>query len=448
MRKFLTIFFSFMALTALWAESIKLSDGILKEDYSYPSRGNRKYTLENNWVSSRAEGNFIAPGTEGVVRGMAAKDGVMYFINRELSALLLVDAVTGQMADTLYITGEHLFQTGTEVDSIMEWKSAVTLPFNDIKVDQAGNVLIGACVRKAETFFVYKVDLNTGEATELIKECICDNSDFADVDYRFDAFGVYGDVNGDACIMAANANGMDVYRWLIKDGVVGQAEKIFIALDSNIDSSLNLSATKLNTAPQIYPQDEVGSLFYVDGYSLYPMLISEDGLLVEDMVEIPTGKTVVNDLDNVLTIDGAMNGMLEFQVGDEYFFLMAASNCLYTQIPATFALFKFKDENRSFSELEPLWYFPVKGMGDGNAKNACFTAPVSVEVIEDKATMYLYSQNLGYASYTLTIQTNDIATLVDDVPTDSITITKILRGGQLLILRDGIEYNAQGALLK
>ena len=418
-----------------------LAEGLIVEDYSYPTRAG-KYNLSNNWVSSVAEGNFIAPGTEQMVRGMVVVDGTMYFVNRDLSALVPVDVATGQMGEPIFITGEHLFETETEVEGVMEWKSAVNLPFNDVKVDQAGNVLIGACITNAQTFFVYKVNLETGEATEVIKERLYDNPDFAELYNRFDAFGVYGDVDGNACIMAANGIGMDVYRWIIEDGVAGKAERILIQLDPELDQSYNIDATSLGTPPQILPQDEVGSLFYVDGKYLYPMLIDEDGSLIGDMINIPTGLAVANNPGDTLTVDGGMNGMVEFEIAGEYFFLMTASN-FNKSIPSTFALFKFADAKRQFAGAEPLWYFPAKGLGDGSTRNTVFTAPVSVEVEGNKATIAVYSQNLGYASYTLTID-ETVTTSVSDSQSPMANCQKIFRNGQLIILLNGVEYNAMG----
>ena len=443
--------FSFLAV-ALFAAATTfaaadLAEGLIKENYSYPTRAD-KYNLANNWVSSMAEGNFIAPGGEGLVRGMVVVDGTMYFVNRELKALVPVDVATGKMGEPIVITGEHLFEAETEVEGVMEWKSAVTLPFNDVKVDHAGNVLIGACLTNSQTFFVYKVNLETGEATEVIKERLYDNTDLfptGSEEYRFDAFGVYGDVDGNACIMAASGKGMDVYRWIIEDGVAGPAEQILIALDPEFDQSYNISQTSLVSTPQIYPQDEVGSAFYVDGKDLYPMLIDEDGLLVEDMIKIPTGLAVANNEGDTLTIDGGANGMMEFQVGDEYFFLMAASN-FNKAIPAAFALFKFADASRSFAAVEPLWYFPAKGLGDGTTKNTCFTAPVSVAVEGNKATISVYSQNLGYATYTMT--TDGTPAAVENVETVKVGAEKFVENGQMFILKNGVKYNALGAEVK
>ena len=441
--------FSFLSVALFAAATTfaaaNLADGLKVEDYSYPTRAD-KYNLANNWVSSVAEGNFIKPGEDGMVRGMVVIDGTMYFVNRELSALVPVDVATGQMGEPIVITGEHLFQAETEVEGVMEWKSAVTLPFNDVKVDQAGNVLIGACITNSQTFFVYKVNLETGEATQVIKERLYDNPDFAELDYRFEGFGVYGDVDGDACIMAVDGKSVNTYRWLIEGGVAGPAEQIAYMFDEAYDTSINGTVTAFTT-PQILPQDEVGSLFYVDGKGYFPVLIDEDGMLIQDFISYAPSKAVkvVNNEGDTLTVDGGMNGMVEFEIAGEYFLLMAASN-FNMSIPSTFALFKFKDSARNFADLEPMWYFPVKGLGDGSTKNTCFTAPVSVHVEGQKATISVYSQNLGYAVYTMT--TDGSAAAVENVETGKVGAEKFVENGQMYILKNGVKYNALGAEVK
>ena len=125
------------------------------------------------------------------------------------------------MLDPLPITGEHLFEALDPTDNT--YKGAVTLAFNDIKFDGAGNCLIGACISGSQHFMIYKVDLTTGAATLLIDEKLVDNDDFATIaddgsrswGGRFDAFGVYGDVNSDAIVMAADANSFYAYKWTI-----------------------------------------------------------------------------------------------------------------------------------------------------------------------------------------------------------------------------------------
>ena len=391
-----------------------------KESYTYPTRDN-KYNLTNNWVVSVIEDNYAEnrPGSTGYVRGMAAKDGIMYFINRETASITRVDGTTGNMLEPIKITGEHLFEVEQEDGT---FASGVTLPFNDIKFDNAGNCLIGGCITgPTQYFMVYKVDLSTGATTLIVNDRLADNPAYADITCRFDAFGVAGDVTKNGVIMAADASGSwNVYRWLITDGVAGEGEQIAILLDPAADQSLCINAAGFGTAPQIAPQDELGSLFYVDGFNTLPMLFygtPEIGAtLVDDFIYVPSGTTVQNNEGETTTLHTGLNGLQEFQVGDEYFLVMVAGYTV-SNPPSTFALYKFADEARTFDGLEPLWYFPHNGLG--SAVNGCRTAVPSVEVNGNTATISIYAVDNGYASYTLTI---------GDLPTPN-TITYELNGG-------------------
>ena len=386
---------------------IELAPGPKRDTYEYPVR-NEKYTLTNDWVISNIEGNFAAnklAQTDSLfVRGMAAKDGIMYFINRETQSLIRVDGATGHMLDPIKITGEHLFEVYDE--EMGEWKSGVIFGYNDIKFDQAGNCLIGACTTggatRCQTFFIYIVDLETGVCTKLIEDVLWDNPSLDQVQFRFDAFGVAGDVTKNGVVMAADAQSWNVYRWLIKNGVVGDGEQINCALNAEIDESLFIETENFGTAPQIFPQDELGELFYVDGASTLPMLFDGDGMLLDDFINVPTGRNVWNNYGDTISINsGHLNGLIEFQVGEEYFLLMAATYSTHN-VPSTFALYKFADENRAFSSMEPLWYFPHNGMGSNT--NGYRTAVPSVDIIDNNtAKLYLYVGENGYACYTLNV---------------------------------------------
>ena len=403
---------------------IELAPGPKRDTYEYPVR-NEKYTLTNDWVISNIEGNFAAnkpaPTNSWFVRGMAAKDGIMYFINRETQSLIRVDGATGHMLDPIKITGEHLFEVYDE--EMGEWKSDVIYGYNDIKFDQAGNCLIGACTTggatRCQTFFIYIVDLETGVCTKLIEDVLWDNPSLDQVQFRFDAFGVAGDVTKNGVVMAADAQSWNVYRWLIKNGVVGDGEQINCALNAEIDESLFIETENFGTAPQIFPQDELGELFYVDGASTLPMLFDGDGMLLDDFINVPTGRNVWNNYGDTISINsGHLNGLIEFQVGEEYFLLMAATYSTHN-VPSTFALYKFADENRAFSGMEPLWYFPHNGMGSNT--NGYRTAVPSVDIIDNNtAKLYLYVGENGYACYTLNVGDNT-AEPID--PTWQITYT-------------------------
>ena len=415
-----------------------------KDTYAYPTRGeNNQYKLENRWVISTVEDNFAAnaPGGDQKVRGMAAKDGIMYFINQN-GTIVRVDGATGDMLDPIVITGDHLFEAQ---DSTGAWSSAVTYGYNDIKFDNAGHCLItGLPTSGLQRFMVYEVDLATGVATEIIDERLADNPDFATMSIRFDAMGVNGDVHGNACVMSAVAKGgMDVFRWLIEDGVVQPAELISMTFDPEVDKALYSGITGWGDAPQVFPQDETGTLFYVDANTATPMLFDEGGALVEDLIKCPAGKVVKNLPNDSITLDPYLCGLQEFQVGDEYFFIMIATHTT-NNVPQAFALYKFADEARSFDGLEPLWYFPAKGLG--SASNGVRTAVPTVEVSGNKATIYLYAQNNGYAVYEFV--NTDLPEGVENVETETFTATKFIENGQVFIIKNGVKYNVLGVTVK
>ena len=435
-----------------------IEDAIVKEQYEYPSRADGKYTLENNWIISHNENNFTAnkPGNTDYVRGMAAKDGIMYFINRETESIVRVDGATGEMLDPIVLQDKHLFEKVTGTDNITGepiYSPVVTYGYNDIQFDSNGNCLIGSLTSKGDHFMIYQIDLTTAEATLLVDERLWDNPNYDQEMLRFDAFGVAGDVTKDGVIMAADATDGNwrVYRWLINDGVASKGEQINILLDPEVDQSLFINANGLSTAPRIYPLDELGELFYVDGYTTLPMLFSseaDDATLIDDFINVPSYPKVWNaEGDTLAFLSTGQNGLVEFQVGDDYFLLMSASH-FTNNIPSTFALYKFADAERSFSGMEPLWYFPAKGMG--SMSNGCRTSVPSVDVIDEStAILYLYTHNNGYASYTLKIDSKqDITTSVEDFSIVNNSVEKLIRNGQLLIIRDGKTYNVMGAEMK
>ena len=437
------------------ANIVKPLKGV-KEDFTYPTRHEGRYSLENNWVISNIEDNFAAnkPGSNDYVRGMAAKDGIMYFINRETESIVRVDGKTGDMLEPLKLTGDHLFQkAATDSTGAETWSAATTLPFNDIKFDQAGNCLIGACLTGStlcQHFMIYTVDLETGACTKLIDDVLWENTGLDGVTFRFDAFGVAGDVTKNGVVMAADANdGWKVYRWLITDGVVGEGEQIACKLDPAVDQSLYVNAAGLGTAPQIFPQTEDGTLFYVDGFNTLPMLFygdpAEGAMLLDDFINVPTGVKVWNNENDTISMNANFNGLIEFQVGKEYFLLMVAANNTHS-VPSTYALFKFADEDRAFEGMEPLWYFPHKGLGTQTI--GCRTAVPSVDVVDDNtAVLYLYATNNGYAAYTFTIDPS-ISSAVENVGVENIDIKKVVENGQVYIIKGEAKFNLLGAEVK
>ena len=399
----------------------------VQENYAYPAYGNGgEYTLTNKWIISNIRDNFTTntPSPADHARGMVAKDGKMYFINRAVGGFTVVDGATGKMAnDPILITGDHLFQaqdsTFNDAKEFtgMEWKPCVTLAYNDVKLDQAGHFLIGACVSGGQRFQIYKVDIATGAATEVVNDRLYDYADWnlaaEATTWRFDAFNVYGDVDSKAIIMAADANSFYVYYWEIENGVAGEAQRVNCTPDPSMDQSLlikengTLSVSAFGTAPQVFPIDY--EYFYVDGWNTLPMLFDMEGSIVQDFISVPTGVNVKMG-EEECTMNVGHNGLCEFQVGSEYYLLMAATNTVGSPTSA-FALYKYANEDREFSEMTPMWYFPHEGMG--SATNVCRTTATSVEVNGNKATIYVYTNNNGYGVYEMTAPSISVVTFVD-----------------------------------
>ena len=111
--------------------------------------------------------------------------------------------------------------------------------------------------------------------------------------------------------------------------------------------------------------------------------------------------------------------------------------------PSAYALYKFADDYRMFEEMEPLWFFPNKGLG--SLTIGCRTAVPSVEVEGNKANIYLYATNNGYASYTLTIGDG---TDVEDVEAAEIGARKVVENGQVYVIKNGVKFNVLGAEVK
>ena len=426
--------------------SVALAPKGLVDTYAYPTR-HEKYSLKNDWIYSVQDGNYKGnePGATDMVRGMVARDGKMYFADRGTSSIIVVDGATGEKLDPIPVKGEHLYERQGDDGA---WSLGCQYPFQDIKMDQAGNCLIGACLTSSkQNFYIYTVDLATGQATELINECLLDNPDFAaaGIDFRFDAFGVAGDVKGNACIMAADSkDGFRVYRWLIKEGKPGKAE--MITLKPTADDCLavkNNGITGLGTAPQIFPQDAEGDYFYVDGSNTNPILFDGTGSVIEDFIFCPTGRQVWNNEGDTINMTATQpNGVCEFEVNGEYFVVMVAE---YTtgSVSTKFALYKFDNDYRTFMEMEPLWYFPNKGMGSDQFQGR--SAVPYVDVIGNTAHIYVYATNNGYAAYTMTIGSGSA---VEDVESVKVEAKKVIENGNIFILKNGVKYNALGAQVK
>jgi hypothetical protein len=180
----------------------------------------------------------------------------------------------------------------------------------------------------------------------------------------------------------------------------------------------------------------------VDGFNTLPMRFNDKGELLGDFINCSYGTQIVNAEGDTCKMNARHNGLCEFQVGNEYFLVLAATNTAGSPT-SSFALYKFADESRAFDGLEPLWFFPKNGMG--SATNGCRTAVPSVEVKDDVAYIYVYTNNNGYARYELKVEG---ATPVENVEVENINVKKFVENGQIFVIKNGVKYNVLGAIAK
>lgn len=397
--------------TGVTASPVPRPDGA-----TYAPKHEGKYTLKSRWLVANSLDNLSANpiGSAQMVRGMTAKDGKMYFIDREHKRINVVDGQTGLKLAPITLASNLFYHTTRNAANTADSSFlAGTLQYNDIKKDNAGNILISnLTTSNAQPFQVWKIDLATGNGTLVVDEILKKNPDFATALVRFDAFGVYGDVNTNGIIMAANASAMEAYKWTITNGVTSPAEVIIIATDAA--GTFLTGLTNPGTAPQIFPLDE--NYFYLDGNATLPTLIDMDGNVVDGFYNVPKE---VEDWSIGIGNKQGHNGLIEFDMGGEHFFIMASTNTLGTP-PSAFRLFKWANAAKEFSGLESLWTLPAAGMGAASNPYRTAVPSVDVDEVNKVATIYLYTGENGYGVYEFKI---NAGSSVDKVNQSDVTIS-------------------------
>ena len=261
--------------------------------------------------------------------------------------------------------------------------------------------------------------------------------------------------------MAANAEATvtEVYKWTITGGVVDQKPAL-IELDNSGQywfgaytqaSNTFAPLANLGSAPRVLPLDD--TYFYVDGNTTYPTLVDKDGNVIDGFYKIynPDGTTLdatayglltdnITSPANTWVMNQGHNGVKEFQIGSDYFLIMAGSNTAAKPF-SSFRMFKFKDASKLFKEMTLMWTFPQAGMGA--VSNTVRTGMPEVEVTGSSANIYLYTHENGYGAYTMTI-----ATGVNNINASNVDI--ILRGRQIVIseqVKTAEIYSVNGQLL-
>ena len=397
------------------------------------------YYLSNDWMFSNVLDNFNSNKPNDIASGSRAvvlHDGFLYFPNRDANQptyvnFKKVNIKDGDMFDAIP-AADYLFRTRGIAGRDFVFGSA-----NDLKKDNAGHVLAANLITSAKGEYQIWVmdDIDHGKGYLLI----CDttlNVDFEkNATIRFDAFGVNGDVTKDAIIMAASASTEDVYYWNIKNG----------KWDGNHSCIKTKGGHNFSYAPQIFPIGD--DMFYVDGFNDYPILFDMGGNDMDwfDVTDEGGMKPLVTNHNGQVRRTGH-NGLAEFELGGEYFLVMAGGNT-DNNPSSTFVLYKCADEERVFADMTQMWEFPYDGMG--NTSNDVRTAVPYVQIVDDHtAKICVYTNNNGYGVYTFTIGTEPATALDDAQAAHTAGVEKMMIDGQLYIIRGGIRYSVMGNVVE
>ncbi len=355
-----------------------------RDDSYYEPKNSGQLVFKNMWICSKNTGNYatteelIAPS--GAARSMAVKDGKMLFIDRTNKQIVRVSGSTGVKL------------TPVVLNSTIFSDPAIGLtPFSDIRVDNAGNVLVGNAISiGSEQFQIWKINMNDGTGSLVIDQSSL-LALFPDITpIKFEFFNVYGDVNSNAVIYAVNST-MHVFKWTIRNGVAGTPVAIRIEKQKDL-----LTLTTFNSFAQISPIDE--NQFYIDGGTTYPVFCNDLGTVIDGFSSNTKNLTDSTTLfGQKILISKTFNGVKEFQVGNDYYLLTSATSNSPSPCPSAFRLFKFADANKSFATMDCLWTFPQQGMG--TAVNIYRNAMPAVEVKGNSAKIYIYIGENGYGMY-------------------------------------------------
>lgn len=464
--------------------------GVIKAENENNPGDTISYTIKSDWLYSVNMKNWNANKPNPVAeqcRGMVVKDGIIYLTYRSNNTpnigdlkLVRYDAETGEKMDDLMLK-EYIFrevadgsdsakQTRVDLDestgiaylkedykwNYAEFTSAAYVfgPNTDMRIDDAGNILVANLPTEGHVYQIWKIDEKTGEGELVVY--MGGNSGVTDFFARFpddaairlDRFDVVGDVTADATIMAPSQNSSNVYQMDIADGKWdGEGWHIIC---NNGDPAVAFSYS-----PRIEVVDD-GEAFYVDGFATFPELFDIEGNLLESFNGTfdEAGEEINPSCLNLLYSKNAISsgtgvcGAHEFMCGGAYFFAMAGNSYEGSDnsMPGSTKIFRFKDGNRHFYEMMLAW--EVADNGFGNIKNAQFNYVQQSVVVDELTTeLYVYVAENGLGKYTITASKSvEEETALDQVGAENNNVMKVVRDGKVYIVRNGVVYTIMGQM--
>lgn len=387
---------------------------------TYPSRLNGALTISSKWILSKNTANYTANNelvaASGMARDVALRNGKLLLMDRGNKQIVIIDGSTGLKENPLSLNTSLFSYTGrNKTNTADSTYLSGTLQYYGIKTDAGKNVLINnQTSSSAERFQIYRIDMTTGNGTLVIDQANMATLFPAATALRFDFFDVWGDVTTNAVILAPNSASpaMEVYKWVISNGVAGTPT--VIKIDNTTTGTYLTGLENLGGYPRVYPVAE--DKFYIDGGATYPTLINTAGVIENGFYKRPSALTdSVTVAGQKWVMNSGNNGLCEFTLNNNNFIISSATNT--TGFPASaFRLFRFQDSTRKFESIDCMWTFPQAGFG--STSNSYRSAVPLVETSDNTAYVYLYCGENGYGKYEIVYNPNvtSIRNAVDEKP--------------------------------
>lgn len=347
--------------------------------------------ITNLWLKSTDTGSDLCTKDllTAEIRGMAAKNGKLYFPRHKAYKEMVVDKEVDFFAPSIIVyngvTGE--FEKEIPLSKNVERTedgSPIFMPCNDMQFDAAGNALVSnLCTDlSASGFRIHRVNLETGEATPVFHFV-----DELSTSYRIDNFGVYGDIDKDGYFImpisgAATVGGNYVVVWRFTNGQLA-AEPEYIEIKEYVPAA----TTGNDTAPRCCPLDD--NLFYLDGNASVATLYNMDGTIAESLATAPA---------ECMPENPGNNGVAEFTLGAKNFVIYIQSNNVAPKIKQGWNICEF-DINKGFSEMQKYYTIPAAGMGAASNANRIAIPRIEVNEAGTEALIYIYAANNGVGAY-------------------------------------------------
>lgn len=237
------------------------------------------FGLERQWLASTKTGAapFYLNPSVTTERGMAVGANSIYIASRyNGTKVLVINKADGSLVRELSTTG---IEGGI-------------YPINDVEVSDDGQILAAPLAASGE-FWIYKWE---DELSDPVKWLTFTQPE-GEASYRLgDKFSVTGDLTDDAIIMAVASGTNKIVRWVVTDGVAGDAEVITLTGTENTQTSP--AAVPFSTSPD--------ANILVDGKGFAPTVFDKDGNVVGTIERIDNyaAYKIQSNSPNVFTYKG------------------------------------------------------------------------------------------------------------------------------------------------